>query len=242
MAMEGAAKCIKRTLFFFNFIFFLAGLGLMAVGIYVQLKTGDYIDLQSVKYATGYIIVIAAGALIALISFFGCCGAIKESRCLLAAFFTLLFIILATEAAGTALGFVYRDKVNQKLRQDMNNTLDSYGQKGKEGITLAYDLIQKMEKCCGINGYEDWQQTPFANGSSTLVPDSCCKKETKDCGSNFAQDDINTKGCLGTIMKLLKDNLMIVGGVGVGVAVIQILAMTFAMVLICKIGAQSEYA
>ena len=53
------------------------------MGIYVQLKIGDYVALSSVKYVTGSIIIIAVGAIIAVIAFFGCCGSIKESRCLL---------------------------------------------------------------------------------------------------------------------------------------------------------------
>jgi len=61
----------------------LGGVGLLGVGIYVQLKIGDYVELSSVKYVTGSIIIISVGAVIAVIAFFGCCGAIKESRCLL---------------------------------------------------------------------------------------------------------------------------------------------------------------
>ena len=61
----------------------LGGVGLLGVGVYVQLKIGDYVELSSVKYVTGPIIIIAVGAVIAVIAFFGCCGAIKESRCLL---------------------------------------------------------------------------------------------------------------------------------------------------------------
>ncbi|EDO47592.1 predicted protein [Nematostella vectensis] len=242
MAMEGAANCIKYMVFLFNFIFFLGGVGLMGVGIYVQLKIGDYVELQSVKYITGSIIIIAVGAFIALVSFFGCCGAIKEHRCLLATFFALLFIILAVEITGTALGYVYRNKVEEQLGKDMNDTIVSYGEKGKEGITDAYDAIQKKEKCCGINGFKDWQRSYYTKGNHSIVPDSCCKTVSKGCGINFKENDIYTKGCFDTVKTLLKDNLIIIGGIGIGVAVIQILAMIFAMVLVCKIGAQSEYA
>lgn len=56
---------------------------MLGVGIYVHLKIGDYVDLSSVKYVTGSIIIITVGAVIAIITFFGCCGAMKENRCLL---------------------------------------------------------------------------------------------------------------------------------------------------------------
>ena len=56
---------------------------MLGVGIYVHLKIGDYVDLSSVKYVTGSIIIITVGAVIGIIAFFGCCGAMKENRCLL---------------------------------------------------------------------------------------------------------------------------------------------------------------
>lgn len=56
---------------------------MLGVGIYVHLKIGDYVSLSSVKYVTGSIIIISVGAIVAIIAFFGCCGAMKENRCLL---------------------------------------------------------------------------------------------------------------------------------------------------------------
>ena len=53
------------------------------MGIYVHLKIGDYVNLSSVKYVTGSILIISVGTVVAVIAFFGCCGAMKENRCLL---------------------------------------------------------------------------------------------------------------------------------------------------------------
>ena len=64
-------------------MFQLAGVGVMSTGVYAQLKLQGFSDLTSVKYLTGASLVIAAGACIAFIAFFGCCGAVRESRCLL---------------------------------------------------------------------------------------------------------------------------------------------------------------
>lgn len=243
MAVEGAAKVIKVLLFVFNFIFFLGGIGLLGVGIYVQLKIGDYVALSSVKYVTGSIIIIAVGAVIAVITFFGCCGAIKESRCLLGTFFALMLLVFGLEVAGTSLGYVYRDQVKDELLKDLNQTLYQYGSEDKEGVTKAYDLLQEKEKCCGVNGYRDWRNTPFTDGNHSKVPDSCCKEVKPKCGdTSVVTGNIYTEGCYKKTLNLLRDNLTIIFGIGVAVAVIQLLSMIFALVLICKIGDQSTYA
>ncbi|XP_073245153.1 CD63 antigen-like [Porites lutea] len=242
MAVEGGAKCIKILLFVFNFIFFLGGVGLLGVGIYVHLNIGDYVELSSVKYVTGSIIIMVVGAIIAVISFFGCCGAIRENRCLLGTFFAVMLLVFGLEVAGTVLGYVYRDQVKTQLKKDLDNALNQYRQDGKDGVTKAFDLLQEKEKCCGVNGYEDWQTTPFTNGTHGIVPDSCCKKMKSGCGNKFSKDNIYTEGCYEKTLALLRDNLMIIGGIGVAVAVIQLLSMIFSMVLICKIKDKSSFA
>lgn len=60
-----------------------------------------------------------------------------------------------------------------------------------ERLILYFDFLQQ-EKCCGVNGYEDWQTTPFTNGSHSIVPDSCCKEVKSKCGNKFSKDDIYT--------------------------------------------------
>ncbi|KAJ7373773.1 hypothetical protein OS493_011382 [Desmophyllum pertusum] len=243
MAVEGGAKIIKILLFVFNFIFFLGGIGLLGVGIYVQLKIGDYVELSSVKYVTGSIIIIAVGAIIAVIAFFGCCGAIKESRCLLGTFFALMLLIFGLEVAGTALGFVYRAQIKDELMKDLNKTLNQYDTSGHEGVTHAFDLLQEKEKCCGVNNYTDWRRSHFTNGNPSFVPDSCCKEMNPGCGDiSEGTDNINTEGCYKKTLALLRDNLIIICGIGVAVAVIQLLSMIFALVLICKIRDQSTFA
>lgn len=245
MAVEGCTKILKILLFAFNLIFFLGGVGLLGVGIYVQLKIGDYVELSSVKYVTGPIIIIAVGAVIAVIAFFGCCGAIKESRCLLGTFFALMLLIFGLEVAGTALGFVYRAQISDELMKDLNETLSQYGTPDKKGVTQAFDLLQEKEKCCGVNGYTDWQRTPFTGGNHTFVPDSCCKDVKPGCGVIPGGTDtskVNTEGCYQKTLDLLRDNLIIICGIGVAVAVIQLLSMIFALVMMCKIKDQSTYA
>ena len=74
-------KSTKPNLLIYSYQ--VCGIGLMGVGIYVQLKIGDFAELSTVKYVTGSILIIVVGAFIALVAFFGCCGAVKENTCFL---------------------------------------------------------------------------------------------------------------------------------------------------------------
>ena len=57
---------------------------LIGIGAWTLVKFGDYVTLtESVPYASGSKVMIAAGVLIAAISYFGCCGAWKENRFML---------------------------------------------------------------------------------------------------------------------------------------------------------------
>ena len=57
---------------------------LIGVGAWVLIEHGDYVTItDSVPNASGSKVMIAAGVLVAVISFLGCCGAWKENRCML---------------------------------------------------------------------------------------------------------------------------------------------------------------
>jgi hypothetical protein len=63
----------------------IAGAGLLALGILLKLKNDDIQNFIPDKYHLGLppILLIAIGSVIFVTAFFGCCGAIKESTCML---------------------------------------------------------------------------------------------------------------------------------------------------------------
>lgn len=76
---------------------------------------GSELDTIKTQYQvirdTG-IILIVGGAVILIIAFFGCCGAIKEWRPLLAMYAIVLLLILAIEIAAIVYAAINRDSVN----------------------------------------------------------------------------------------------------------------------------------
>uniref|UniRef100_A0A672TBT8 CD81 protein-like n=1 Tax=Sinocyclocheilus grahami TaxID=75366 RepID=A0A672TBT8_SINGR len=84
--VEGGMKCVKYLLFVFNFIFWLMGSLVLAVGLWLRLDPNTVSLLGEGgpdTFFIGVYILIAAGGLVMLVGFFGCCGAVRESQCLL---------------------------------------------------------------------------------------------------------------------------------------------------------------
>ncbi|XP_016415978.1 CD9 antigen-like [Sinocyclocheilus rhinocerous] len=116
--VEGGMKCVKYLLFVFNFIFWLMGSLVLAVGLWLRLdpKTVSLLDGGPETFFIGVYILIAAGGLVMLVGFFGCCGAVRESQCLLGLFFTCLLVIFGAEVAAGVFGFVNKDEIIKEIQ------------------------------------------------------------------------------------------------------------------------------
>uniref|UniRef100_A0A672TBA3 CD81 protein-like n=1 Tax=Sinocyclocheilus grahami TaxID=75366 RepID=A0A672TBA3_SINGR len=111
--VEGGMKCVKYLLFVFNFIFWLMGSLVLAVGLWLRLDPNTVSLLGEGgpdTFFIGVYILIAAGGLVMLVGFFGCCGAVRESQCLLGLFFACLLVIFGAEVAAGVFGFLSRDE------------------------------------------------------------------------------------------------------------------------------------
>ena len=93
----------KTLLLIFNLAFALVGLVLIGFGAYVQLEAKDYLNFLSNQYLNTPVFIIILGAVIFLIAFFGCCGASKESKCMMYTYGFLLFIILIAQVSSFLL-------------------------------------------------------------------------------------------------------------------------------------------
>ncbi|KAG9330260.1 hypothetical protein JZ751_026022 [Albula glossodonta] len=85
-AMEGdCLSCIKYLMFVFNFFIFLGGSFLLGVGIWVLVDPTGFREIVAANplLFTGAYIILAMGGMLFLLGFLGCCGAIRENKCLL---------------------------------------------------------------------------------------------------------------------------------------------------------------
>ncbi|XP_003798997.1 tetraspanin-8 [Otolemur garnettii] len=110
--MAGVSGCIKYSMFIFNFLFWVCGVLILAIGIWVRVsKDGQEILNSADSGLNPYVavnILIAVGSIIMVLGFLGCCGAIKESRCMLLLFFIGLLLILILQVVAGILGATFK--------------------------------------------------------------------------------------------------------------------------------------
>uniref|UniRef100_A0A672RLA8 Tetraspanin 2 n=1 Tax=Sinocyclocheilus grahami TaxID=75366 RepID=A0A672RLA8_SINGR len=96
----------------------------------------------------GVYILIAAGGLVMLVGFFGCCGAVRESQCLLGLFFTCLLVIFGAEVAAGVFGFLNKDKCGVCVQYALK--LNCLGRCGIEMHIInqsVINLFDSMQTC-----------------------------------------------------------------------------------------------
>lgn len=226
----GAVTTLVKALFLlFNFVFWVTGVALLVVGILVKfsfsyiMKLSKDINLNLAPY-----ILIGCGVFIILVGFMGCWASIKEHGWALKLYMFVLILLFIVEIIGGIAGFIMRAKLDTVLKSAIRNGVDHY--KTDTDLHDAMDQVQQKIKCCGVTTYKDYINSTAAKGNSTeSVPKSCCiNSNGKDCayldlrGKSLNATGIYTKGCYDTLLHSAKENILIIVGVAIGIAVFQI--------------------
>ncbi|KAH0618962.1 hypothetical protein JD844_018539 [Phrynosoma platyrhinos] len=159
-------------------------------------------------FSVGLYVLVGAGALMMIVGFFGCCGAARESQCLLGAFFTCLLVIFAAEVTAGVFAFLGKKTAIEEVQAIYEKAYEDYiSDTGKNKTLIQF---HEALQCCG-------------KASEVPVKATCPK-------------DIELpKNCLVEIETLIDSKLHLLGIVGIGIAGITIFGMVFSMVLCCAI-------
>ncbi|XP_014662308.1 PREDICTED: CD81 antigen-like [Priapulus caudatus] len=257
MGLTGCMRCLKYTVFVINLLFWLAGMALLGLALWLRFnpQTDQYtaIDEQlSARYYTASYILMAAGGVMTMFGFLGCYGALRESQCILIMFFTLLVLLFAAEIGGGIYAYMNKEKLSAFAKEAMKKTIKY--EYGRDPIqTSAVDYIQDTLSCCGGENADDWISSHWSTkdveqdigvGEKQLVkvPSSCCTVEGKnshgvDCGNFQKNEDplLHGAGCSPSLGTYFRENLDVVVGAGVSIAIFQFLGMVLAIMLCCSI-------
>lgn len=207
------------------------------------------------------IVVVVLGMIIFVLAFVGCLGALRENICLLKCFSYILFVLLLMEIVLAILAFVFSKDVKARVVHILQmEALVHY--RDDDDLRNLIDWTQKTFHCCGVgpHGYLDWSYNLYFNCSKNnpsvercSVPYSCCVspndinveyintmcgQQVQDLSENAARERIYTTGCVQQILGLAEQNLFVIGGVALGLAVLQLLGVCLAHVLAGQIADQ----
>ncbi|KAK2164480.1 hypothetical protein LSH36_63g09008 [Paralvinella palmiformis] len=217
----------------------VAAAGLICIGAWVYKEYHHY-DLiaESLYTLVPATILMAVGVFFFLLGIIGFIGAYKEQKCLLGLFFTILLVILVGMVSTAILGYIKRADVESAVEQGIKQGMDAYN--NETVWKNQIDFMQSELKCCGLDNYTDWFQTP-----RKTYPNSCCVNNTCAYPKNSTSIDPmlfnNGTGCYVLVKDQFIKHLGIVTGVALAFVIVLILGMAFSCVLICKRRSQVPY-
>jgi len=249
------ANVIKYMLFVTNFLVFIMGCVVLGIGIFAIVNGAALMDLVDEAnsaldsnlslsvFTTAAIILIVVSVFVVIVAFFGCCGAIKESKCMLGTYFTIILVMFIILIVGAVIGYQASfDEIGTQLEKTMDNFVDKSKQnddpsEGDLAITKAWNSVQEDYSCCGstfnstFNSWTEYGPYPI---DDSKVPESCCMNlddstKLQDCRKN--PFNYNLTGCFDKFEDLINDNKKSVLAVGVTIVIIMFFNMLFAFAM-----------
>ncbi|XP_033911441.1 CD63 antigen-like [Acipenser ruthenus] len=209
--------CIKFLLIFFNSVFWASGIALIVMGAVSRSSYAQFESFTGGGLSQCAVVIIVVGVVITAISFLGCFGAWTDNRYLLGLFTAVLIIILIIEMAAGIVLYVFRSKVEGKIKNQAKKVIIEYN----PNLVAIIDDIQDKFHCCGAENYTDWLESSGWKRNNS-VPDSCCRVEREDCGNNITAGNIYYKGCVGSIKTFLQKKLKWIAAVCIGLGLVEI--------------------
>ncbi|XP_022318036.2 tetraspanin-18-like isoform X4 [Crassostrea virginica] len=189
--------CLRNALHCYNVVVLIMGCGLLGVGIWLLVTDFSAreitVIINSDMFEIGTYMILAGGGLVALLAFCGCCGTMREDKCILGFYGVVLAMVFLALLAGGAMAFLFREKISEDIKTKLESTLQTqYGQDVRGNttnrlITDAWDSMQRKLQCCGAHGEVDshfswayyklsseWYIMRGDHNKYPMVPESCC--------------------------------------------------------------------
>ncbi|KAK2497821.1 hypothetical protein MC885_002963 [Smutsia gigantea] len=260
------SACIKITkyfLFLFNLLFFILGAVVLGFGVWILADRSSFISVlqTSSSLQAGAYAFIGVGAVTMLMGFLGCIGAIKEVRCLLGLYFVFLLLILIAQVAAGVLFYLNMGELKQEMGNIVAKLIQNYKDNHEDRLQEAWDYVQAQVKCCGWASFHNWSDNvELMNRTNITYPCSCEDQGDEDAsppvrkgfceaprgnrtqtGNNLEDWPVYTEGCMEKVQAWLQENVGIILGVCVGVAVIELLGMLLSICL-CRHVHSEDYS
>ncbi|KAH8877437.1 CD151 antigen [Schistosoma japonicum] len=245
---EDSSKCcsctpswVKTFLIFFTAIILLIALALIGLGIFLLSIRLPFVPmlLGEVAYLSHFLMFVVGGLLV-VVCIIGFIGVSNGNSTLLLTFAWMLFVILLIQFTTGILALCFSNVLTEWLADRLMFTMQTLYFHGTDGIDAAVDQIQQKFKCCGSRSYRDWTDSVFGNNSklnevfpfpeySLVVPDSCCIRSIRSCGTHPHPSNVFYEGCMESILLNLREQYYIICVVALALVFVEF----FGVILAC---------
>ncbi|XP_074599757.1 CD63 antigen-like [Brevipalpus obovatus] len=261
--MNKTNNCVRFIVLIYNTIFWLLGVSILGYSVFLYVESRTYVGFEdtSALFDAPFFVIMALGAIMTLVGFLGCCGAIRESSCLLG---TYIFLCVAMcVACGSAVWWsnTYKEDVRVKVLTSLQRVIQGNYLENRRGPTEAIiDKVQEDFQCCGVKNFADWSSSKYNQpnrtkpdigvGGDTLstafaVPASCCNKTSYNCelsrkgitekNMESKKTDINTEGCFDKLGQFVESKWGLLIMIGVVLICCQIIALLLTCCFCCTL-------
>ncbi|KAL3269915.1 hypothetical protein HHI36_008972 [Cryptolaemus montrouzieri] len=136
-------------------------------------------------------------------------------------FSILLVLIFVLEVTAGVLGYIHRSEVGVMLEDKLNSTISEYYK--NDEIKNTWDIAQHEGECCGITGPSDWK--------NFTLPHTCCPNTHDDGSCTMKNPDHYTASCFEQLKETFSNYAAIIGGIGIGISLSQLIGIIFACCL-----------
>ncbi|XP_003737077.1 tetraspanin-8 [Galendromus occidentalis] len=265
MALSGCYRCLKCLMVVFNILYWALGLSVIVTAI-VLLRNGDkYLinqggsDQVVQEFVVAVYALFAIGSFLVILGFLGCCGAIRESSCMLCTFFVLMLCTIVVELGGGAQIWSQSEPIKNSIKKQFSAVIqEEYSPTDSDSfVNQRIDKFQRDFQCCGIIDPDDWARSKYngftgpRTGLSNLVgvvsesigayrvPASCCVSDNPTvCEAarsieaiGSVTNGVHRQGCLSAVWNGLKFYASYAGGLIVVAIGFEIIGLVLALLL-----------
>ncbi|KAL1132111.1 hypothetical protein AAG570_010069 [Ranatra chinensis] len=203
------------------------GVAVIAIGVLTRSlgdKVTNVVENGGVHVSAPSIALIVIGVIVFIIAFFGCCGAIRESSCMMTTYAVFLLVILVIEIAIGIIVIVFVKDIRKPMKESMEKLFDDYSK--DTDAKEAVDSIQRDLHCCGADRTTYW---------GPQVPPSCCRDAHKDDKGGYVTCETWDVDCSKAVTQLVQKWGRALGGIAIGVACVELLGVILALCLASSI-------
>jgi len=199
---------VRILMFVMNFV--LWGVGGVLLGIGIWLKV-DPTALDAVNFMNSYgmdesvwnasvIMLIVVGALVFVVGFFGCLGAMqakdKPKNFFLKLYFVSVKIIILLEIVAIILAAVFWNSLTDSVQTSMASGArnDYVNETATTGVSASWNTIQVKWTCCGGYNYTDYRNSVYTSKTQNSVPWTCCVMKA-GAAADKESDAVNATQC-----------------------------------------------